>query len=326
MNSLYTKRWFARLATANLIYCVVVILWGAFVRATGSGAGCGAHWPLCNGELIPQSPVLETVIELAHRLTSGVFLLLAALQLLVSFKIFPKGHPCRRWTQISFGLLVFEALIGASLVLLELVAQNSSVARAFAVGGHLVNTMILLASLTITQWLVKFEALPKSLFTGPVFKKVALSFVLLLALGASGAVVALGDTLFPAQSIKAGLLMDIDPNSSFLIKLRVWHPLLAVLSSFYILFVGNWAMNKLSRGMGLIQARMMIAAILMQLAIGTLNLFLLVPVWTQMLHLLMANVLWIVCLRFWLFATLDFETVHSPSVKMNLNIEKVFEK
>ena len=67
MKSLYTKKWFGRLATANLFYCLFVILWGAFVRASGSGAGCGAHWPLCNGVLVPQSPALATIIELTHR-------------------------------------------------------------------------------------------------------------------------------------------------------------------------------------------------------------------------------------------------------------------
>ena len=326
MKSLYTKKWFGRLATANLFYCLFVILWGAFVRASGSGAGCGAHWPLCNGVLVPQSPALATIIELTHRLTSGIFLVLAGLQLFVSFKVFPKGHASRRWSIISFGLLIFEALIGASLVLLELVAHNSSAARAFAVGGHLVNTMVLLGSLTINQWLVKFEALPKTLLRGPIFKKVLPGVLLLLSLGASGAIVALGDTLFPSQSIKAGLIMDFDPSVSFLIKLRMWHPLLAVLSSLYLLYVGNWAMNKLSKGLGLAQARMMMAAILAQLLIGTLNLLLLVPIWAQMLHLLMANTLWIICLRFWLYATVDLEGIHSHSVKVNLYNETVLAK
>ena len=120
--------------------------------------------------------------------------------------------------------------------------------------------------------------------------------------------------------------MDFDPSVSFLIKLRMWHPLLAVLSSLYLLYVGNWAMNKLSKGLGLAQARMMMAAILAQLLIGTLNLLLLVPIWAQMLHLLMANTLWIICLRFWLYATVDLEGIHSHSVKVNLYNETVLAK
>src|SRR5262245_62215656 len=67
---------FIRFAWLTLGITIVVIVWGAVVRATGSGAGCGSHWPLCNGVVVPRSPSMATLIELGHRLTSGLALLL----------------------------------------------------------------------------------------------------------------------------------------------------------------------------------------------------------------------------------------------------------
>ncbi len=65
------------LSWAALAYNVLVILWGAYVRISGSGAGCGAHWPLCDGQVIPRSFTLERVVEFSHRGSSGVSGLLA---------------------------------------------------------------------------------------------------------------------------------------------------------------------------------------------------------------------------------------------------------
>src|SRR5437764_4034200 len=60
-----------RYAWVVVAYNILVILWGALVRATGSGAGCGNHWPLCNGQVIPLSPRIDTVIEFTHRMMTG---------------------------------------------------------------------------------------------------------------------------------------------------------------------------------------------------------------------------------------------------------------
>lgn len=305
-NNGYGK-WFWRLAFVNLWYCLFVILWGAFVRATGSGAGCGAHWPLCNGVMLPRAPLLETIIEMTHRMTSGVFLIICLAMLILSFKAFPKGHASRLWAKISFGLLVFEALIGASLVLLELVGQNDSKARAFAVGGHLANTMILVGALTINLWLVKGKSLPKSLFQGILFKLMAPLLALMILLGVSGAIVALGDTLFPSSSFKEGVLMDLDPSAHFLIQLRFIHPLLALFSGLYAMGVANWLLSKLKPGEASRKTKRIIILVLLQLSVGVLNMLLLVPIWTQMLHLLLANILWITVVDSWLSGSAELE-------------------
>src|SRR3990172_3015404 len=142
----------AKYAWGVLAYNVAVILWGAYVRATGSGAGCGQHWPLCNGAVIPRSPEIETLVEFSHRMSSGAALLLVAGLVVWAFRAYQTGHAVRRGAAFSGGLIVVEALLGAGLVLLELVDQNASVDRAIAVSLHLVNTFLLLAALTLTAW------------------------------------------------------------------------------------------------------------------------------------------------------------------------------
>src|SRR5262249_29685088 len=87
---------FARYAWGVLAVNLGVILLGAYVRASGSGAGCGAHWPLCNGEVLPRDPAVQTVIEFSHRLSSGVALLLVAGLTIGAWRRYPRGHIIRR--------------------------------------------------------------------------------------------------------------------------------------------------------------------------------------------------------------------------------------
>ena len=146
-----TKR-FAQYSWGVLAYNLLVILWGAFVRATGSGAGCGAHWPLCNGEVVPHTGRLATAIEFSHRLSSGLALILIVGLVVWAFRLYPRGHLVRRGASVSAFFLLTEALLGAGLVLFEYVAANVSVARAYWMAGHLINTFLLLAALTLTAW------------------------------------------------------------------------------------------------------------------------------------------------------------------------------
>jgi heme A synthase len=141
---------FVRFAWVTLLFTVAVVLWGAYVRATGSGAGCGAHWPLCNGEVVPRAPRLETVIELTHRLTSGLALALVLGLGAWAWRLFPTAHRVRRAAFASGLLILSEALIGAGLVLFGLVADDRSEVRAVVLGLHLTNTFLLLAALVLT--------------------------------------------------------------------------------------------------------------------------------------------------------------------------------
>ncbi|MCX7808611.1 MAG: COX15/CtaA family protein, partial [Deltaproteobacteria bacterium] len=140
---------FTRFAWATLALNVAVILWGAYVRATGSGAGCGSHWPTCNGEVIPRAPQVATLIEYTHRLTSGLAFLAVLSLSFFAFYRFPRGHRVRFWAALSMGSMLVEAMIGAVIVLKGLVGSDASVARAFIMGVHLINTFVLLMALTM---------------------------------------------------------------------------------------------------------------------------------------------------------------------------------
>lgn len=185
----------ARFSLWQLLANVFVILWGAYVRASGSGAGCGKHWPLCNGQVIPRAPQLQTMIEFAHRLTSGGVLIVAILGLVLARKHTPKGHVLRSTAGAVLGLTVMEAFIGAAIVLLEHTAMSVNERRGVSITLHLVNTFALLVALTLHNRaaLGRMPRLPR----GGRGLVVAAVMVLVLVTGASGAIAALGDTLFP---------------------------------------------------------------------------------------------------------------------------------
>jgi heme A synthase len=283
-----------RAAYAVLGYNILVILWGAFVRATGSGAGCGSHWPTCNGEVVPRAESVETAIELTHRLTSGVAFLFVLALMIAALIRRPKGHPMRPWAVASFVFMVLEAAVGAGLVLLELVADNQSAARAGWIAVHLVNTFFLVAALTMT-----------ALCSAPDAERVRLqgksstAWIVGLALagtmlvGVSGAITALGDTLFPARSLAEGLAQDVSPGAHFLIRLRVWHPILAVIVALYAL--GAAGMIAFLRPDPRVRrAAIAVAALfVLQIGLGFLNVLLLAPTWMQLVHLLVADAIWI---------------------------------
>src|SRR5688500_17618370 len=144
----------ARFAWTVLAYNVAVICWGAYVRATGSGAGCGNHWPLCNGEVLPRSPGLATMIEFSHRLTSGLALIGVAALLVWTFRAAGRGAPARSAAVCSLVFILLEAAVGAGLVLFELVADNATMARAMFMVVHLINPFLLLRPLSLSaSWL-----------------------------------------------------------------------------------------------------------------------------------------------------------------------------
>ncbi|MBZ5578599.1 MAG: COX15/CtaA family protein [Acidobacteriia bacterium] len=271
---------FARYAAAVLVFNVAVILWGAMVRASGSGAGCGNHWPLCNGVVLPQAPAVATVIEFTHRAMSGLDVILVVILLVWAFRGFPARHPVRLGATLSALFLASEALIGAALVKLEQVARNASVGRAYSLSGHLLNTLTLLACLTLTAWWA--TGARRLQLRGRAAWLAGLGLFLFVLLGISGAIAALGDTLFPASSLADGFRRDFDPAASVFLRLRLLHPLLAVGTAawlgFYAVLHRRWSL---------------LALVMLQVAAGALNLFLLAPIWMQLVHLLLADMVWI---------------------------------
>src|SRR5580698_1410816 len=155
LTRLDVPRALVRFAWFVVGYNVLVILWGALVRATGSGAGCGNHWPLCNGQVIPLSPRLDTVIEFTHRCMTGGATFLVIGLLVWTFRGTVKGQAARVLAVVSMALLVNEAFLGALLVKLGYVTGNQSVGRVVMLSVHLSNTLVLLAALTLTAWLLR---------------------------------------------------------------------------------------------------------------------------------------------------------------------------
>ncbi len=284
---------FARYGWGVLAYNLLVILWGAYVRASGSGAGCGAHWPLCNGEVIPRAPALETVIELTHRVTSGIALLLVVAQLAWARRLFAPGSATRRAAHAAMVLMLTEALVGAGLVLFEMVADNASIARAWWLAAHLLNTFLLIAALALVPWFAAGRAAPQLRGAGREGRLLAVALVGTLFLGMTGAVAALGDTLFPSTSLAEGLRQDFSSTAHLLIRLRVIHPTVAVLMALVLLLTAGVAAklrpSETTRRLGLALAGL----VLVQLAAGLANLLLLAPIPMQLLHLLLADLLWL---------------------------------
>jgi heme A synthase len=284
---------FAKYAWFVLAFNIGVILWGAYVRATGSGAGCGSHWPLCNGEVIPKSQQIETLIEFTHRATSGIAFLLVLGMLIWAWREFPRRHRIRLGALISMVFMITEALVGAGLVLLELVAENASMARAFSVSIHLVNTFLLLAFITVTAWWASGGNAVRLKFGETNLWLLLIGLLGVIILGMSGALTALGDTLFPVTSLEEGLRQDFSPAAHFLIRLRIFHPTIAVIVSLYIILIINWISNKTKKEGSKIIGRVTILIVLLQLLAGLINVVLLAPVWLQLVHLLLADLIWI---------------------------------
>jgi len=276
-----------------LAYNVGVIIFGAFVRATGSGAGCGAHWPLCNGVVVPQSPALTTMIEFTHRITSGITILLLAALVIWVWRSYPRGHLLRKTSGLSAFFIVTESLIGAGLVLFQLVENEASVARAISMAAHLMNTFLLLACLLLTAWWLTVGIPEKTQSKTLLRVFSSIGVVGLLILGASGAVTALGDTLFPSTSLAEGLRQDLNESAHFLIRLRVLHPLLAILVGSYVAGFGLWLRGQIaSPALKAISTRLA-GLVGLQFLLGGLNVILLAPVWLQLVHLGITTLIWL---------------------------------
>lgn len=284
---------FVTFAWATLAFNLAVVAWGAFVRASGSGAGCGSHWPLCNGQVVPVDAHTATLIEFTHRVTSGVALLLVAALVLRAWRLYPRGHAARIGAATAMAFMISEALVGAGLVLLGLVADNSSATRAVVLGIHLVNTFFLLAFITLTAWWGAERPRPRLGSDPALAALLGMALAGTLVVGVAGAITALGDTLFPVASLAEGVRQDFTATAHFLVRLRVIHPLLAVVLGFYLLLVAGVVRWRRPAGPSRPLASALVLLFLAQLALGALNIALMAPVWMQLVHLMMADAVWL---------------------------------
>ena len=239
---------FRRFAWVVLLATLGVILWGAYVRASGSGAGCGSHWPTCNGDVIPRDPSVATLVEFGHRASSGlVGLLVAGCSWSGHSALFGRGHLVRRAAVLSTLFLAAEALIGRGIVLSGLVARDASMARAVSTSAHLVNTFLLLGALTLTLCWARDDAPRKLRASTGLTPGFATGLVAIIIVGMTGAVAALGDTLFPARSLAEGLASEMSSSAHLFLRIRTWHPVAAVSMAGYLLVISSLAASRAKR-------------------------------------------------------------------------------
>ncbi|NKB87277.1 MAG: heme A synthase [Acidobacteria bacterium] len=279
-----------RISIVALGINLVVILLGALVRATGSGAGCGRSWPTCNGTLVPELQG-ATAIEFTHRASSGIALIAVAVMFWAVYRATERGHPARTGAVVSGISIVIEALIGAVIVLAEWVANDASVARAVSVPIHLVSTFVLLGGLVLTVFWLSGGRRVRLADHGSLSRGWGLLAIGMLAIGATGGVTALADTVFPKESFDVAGLFATDATEHFLTRLRAVHPVVATLIG---ALAARWAYRNVWQRSGAAgkAARIVVALVAIEFALGIANVFLLTPVWLSLTHLAVADGLW----------------------------------
>ena len=286
------RRKAARLAWATLVCNVAVVLWGAYVRATGSGAGCGNKWPICSGAVLGTSARAQTIIEFTHRMTSGIVLLMVACLVAWCWRVTSKRDWARYSAVLAAALLANEALLGGALVLLDYVGKDKSVGRVLFLCLHFGNTLLLLAALSLTAvWLSNGSSSFTLIRSRRQVIAVGVGIVATMVTGITGAITALGDTLFPATSLRSAVLQDFSRGTPVLLRFRVVHPPLAAITACFLL----WIIFKTSTQRSRVSqpALALVIAVFAQLGIGMMNVLLLAPVLLQILHLFMADLIWI---------------------------------
>ncbi|MAJ18041.1 MAG: COX15/CtaA family protein [Candidatus Actinomarina sp.] len=272
------------LATAGLTTSILSILAGAIVRATGSGDGCGASWPTCNGRVIPSLETSSEIIEFSHRSISGVLLIVT---LLLFVKSKDPDTPLLHKKIINYltFFVLLEAAIGAVIVIYEWVGLNSSLPRIIAVPLHLVNTFALLGFYTLIFYLLRESENKLSNFFD---KRIKIAFVLFFLTGATGSITALADVLFPSASFVEGFIEDFDSTSEVLTRLRILHPFVSTILSIFLFSESNRFKKEFAIDTSTIKVLVIVGVIL-----GVLNVVSNIILPLSILHLLLADLLWI---------------------------------
>jgi len=286
-----------RFSWGVLGYFIAVILWGAVTRATGAGNGCGNHWPLCNGTVMQPSASINTIIEFTHRITSGISLFALVALLVWTFRATTRGHMARPAAIASLVFVVIEAILGAFLVKLGLTAQSQSPLRAPYLALHFTNTLLLMAALTFTAHMLgRTRGFMRNQIKLVAPGGAIAGILMVLVVGVTGSLAALGDTLFPASSLGTAFTQDFEAKSSWLVRWRWTHPAVAVLACLFLI----WILVRAARGSSLGHAQwdnrklsaLVFVLLIAQYILGVMDVTLLAPVWLQIVHLLGADVLW----------------------------------
>lgn len=315
MLSCKTPEGFRALSVITLALTLVVVLWGAFTRLSGSGDGCGPSWPLCHGVILPRSPAIETLVEFIHRLSSGLVMLLSLWMLLSARRIYPRLHPARiaAWTSAMFMLI--EAMLGAILVLYGWVDQSIAYERVVVLGLHLINTFFLIATIALACFYARY---PLSVVVNWPRRErpwLAIGLILLSAAGVFGVIAALASMMHPAESFFQGVRADFSEASPWIVRIRILHPFLSVAASIFLIW---YALREQATIRGRAAARIVIGLVALQMVLGPLALIVGASVPLKLLHLLVADLLVISFVILWTTRSQEVQGVPIPEgVRVN---------
>ena len=274
IHNLLNKNFFKTYSLFTLIFTLLVIFWGAWVRLSFSGDACGKSWPLCNENLLPTDK--SALIEWIHRSSSGLSIILIFILLVLSLKIYSPYHIVRVFSKSSFVLILIEALIGAFLVIYGLTGRNPENIRVFVLAFHLINSLLLVGSLSLC-WRM-------SLWESYQINKPQIYFVVFFPfLALTGNIASLAGQLFPSESLFHALSLDWLPSAHISLRLRPLHPLMAI--SFVFVLIWSSIFKKQLRYLGI--AGFIVASF------GFMTLVSLSPLWMKVGHLILAYGFWV---------------------------------
>ena len=277
-----TPSFFKKYSLFALVFTLLTIFWGAWVRLSFSGDGCGNSWPLCENQIFPEN--IKALIEWLHRLSSGLSFVFILVLAVMAFKIYPKSHGARVFSLTSLVLILIEALIGALLVLTGLVGANQETVRVLVLAIHSVNSLLLMGALSLCYKMSLWEKRGEKITENLKLEKPLIYFVLLFPLLAlTGNIASLAGQLFPSLSLSSALILDLLPSSHISLKIRPFHPLLAIS---FLLGLGFFAFSNKS-------LLAPVLAVLGMVLFGFATLIFLSPLWMKLTHLVLAYSLWI---------------------------------
>ncbi len=285
LRSFYIASWML------VAYTVIIILWGAWVRLSGSGDGCGDHWPLCNGEVVPLERMSKTWIEYSHRISTAIYGILILAQIWLSRKYFATGHPARFWALTTLVFTITEAFIGRQLVKAGLVNQSADLSRLIVMPLHLINTSLLLFSGVMTAESIRYGHLPRQSLSSRIRNRGVMYLGGLTIVLITGAVAALGSHLMPSESLLHGFTHDLAPDSHPAVRLRILHPLVALALPIALLLFAQLPSSLTNGSSQARWYRRFTIGLIVAVGIGLTTLSFLAPVWLKITHLLMTNIL-----------------------------------
>ena len=233
------------------------------------------------------------MIEFTHRITSGLSFFFVVALLWWTFAGTARGHLARGAAVAAVFFTVVEAVLGAFLVKLGLTAQSQSPLRAPYLALHLTNTLLLLAALTLIAHFLGRR-------TGFLRREVRLaalggalaSVAVVLIVGVTGSLAALGDTLYPASSFTSAMTQDFSSTGAWLVRWRWTHPTVAFVACFFLVWLLVRTARNSTRGNNRGLSALVLSLLAAQIVLGILDVVFLAPAWLQIAHLLGADLLW----------------------------------